>query len=164
MTIRDLETIYRSELGRARDDARILIGALSELAMATDDRELADALRAHINDTSRQVDGLGQMGATHSSDDFVDNDAMLALVTQTLRTIPATERGAIRDVAMIGALQHIQHYLMATFGTLAAYAKILGRHDEKRLLGAILEDERAFDEDLTVIATAILVPDAALAA
>jgi len=65
---------------------------------------------------------------------------------------------------MIGALQRIQHYLIATYGTLAAYAKILGRHDEKRILGAILEDERAFDEDLTVIASSILVPDAALAA
>lgn len=161
MTIRDLETMYLAELGRARDDARILIGALSELVAATDDPELADALRAHVNDTSRQVDGLGQMGATQGADEYVDSDAMLALVTQALRTIPATERGALRDVAMIGALQHIQHYLIATFGTLAAYAKILGRHDEKRILGAILEDERAFDEDLTVIATGILEPDTA---
>ncbi len=160
----NLDTLYISDLHQARDDARMLVAALSELAQATDDPELADAFRAHVSETSRQLDRLGQLDTTGDQAQIASDDAMAALVARALRPIASGERGVMRDTAMIGAVQRIQHYLIAAFGTLAAYAKLLGRHDEKRILGAMLEDERAFDEDLTVIATGLLEPEPNVAA
>jgi ferritin-like metal-binding protein YciE len=159
----DLETMYIADLSQARDDARMLVGALSELAQAADDPELTEAFRVHVSETSRQIDRLGQFEAARGRDAAEADDAMAALIAKALRTIAAGEKSVMRDTAMIAAAQRIQHYLIATYGTLAAYAKLLGRHEEKRILGAMLEDERAFDEDLTVIATSLLEPAFAVA-
>ena len=156
MFSQEFENEYFGGLKQARADAAALVPAFAELAKAADDRELTEALRTHVNDLSHEVDRLGEL---HLPDDGGETDETIAvLAARALRTIAAAPAGALRDAAMIAAIQHVQHYQIATFGTLAAYAKMLGRHDEKRVLGAFLEDERAFDEDLTVIAGGILAP------
>jgi ferritin-like metal-binding protein YciE len=81
---------------------------------------------------------------------------MKALLSQAIHAGDGIDPGALRDTAIIAAAQRIQHFRIATYGTLAAYAKLLHHHDEKRVLGAILEEERAIDEDLTVIATDLI--------
>ena len=156
------EQEYTSGLNQARTDAATLIPATAELARATNDPELADALKAHVNDLSRQVDRLSEIIPARTA--APGEDAIVCLTAKAARIVAAHEPGPIRDAAMIAAMQHIQHYLIATYGTLAAYARMLGRHDEKRILGAFLEDARALDEDLTVIASAILEPEEAVAA
>ena len=157
MQSQQFENVYSTGLAQAQANAAILIPATAELARAAEDNELAESLRAQVSELSRQVDRLSEIlpnGASAQAD-----NALVALATQASATIPAHELGPIRDPAIIAAMQHIQHYQIATYGTLAAYAKMLGRHNEKRVLGALLEDERALDEDLSVIAEAILSPE-----
>lgn len=162
MHSRQFEHEYVSELNQARADAMTLIPAFTELARAASDPELADAFKAHVNDLSRQVDRLAEI--TPSMTVAPGADAIVCLTAKAARLVASREPGAIRDTAMIAAVQHIQHYQIATYGTLAAYARMLDHHDEKRILGALLEDARAVDEDLTVIASAILEPEEAVAA
>jgi len=163
MKSQQIEDEYSAGLTQAKADATNLISIVAELARAAEDTELADSLRDHANELSRQVDRLSEITLIKSS--VGDDQIMVVLATKASTAIAANPRSPIRDIAMIAALQHIQHYQIATFGTLAAYAKTLGRHHEKRVLGALLEDERALDEDLTVIASMILDPhDQAVAA
>lgn len=163
MKSQQLEQEYSAGLTQAKADATNLIATIGKLSRAADDTELAESLRDHANELSRQVDRLSEISPIKAL--AGEDQVVAALATRASTTTAQYPRGPIRDIAMIAAVQHIQHYQIATFGTLAAYAKTLGRHNEKRVLGALLEDERALDEDLSVIATMILDPhDQAVAA
>jgi ferritin-like metal-binding protein YciE len=156
MTIRDFEAMYVADLHRAREDAKALIAALPKLANASADPELAAAFKAHLTETSQQLDRLDRMAADYGTPAAAADGAMAALLSQAIHAGDGIDPGALRDTAIAAAAQRIQHYRIATYGTLAAYAKQLHHHDEKRILGAILEEERAIDEDLTVIATDLI--------
>jgi ferritin-like metal-binding protein YciE len=69
-------------------------------------------------------------------------------------------KGPLRDAAMIASAQRIEHYEICVYGTLATYAKGLGLPEDKKILGSILEEEKAADEALTDIATGIVNPQA----
>ena len=157
MTIQDFEAMYVADLHRAREDAKALVAALPNMAEAAADPELAAAFKAHLVETTQQIGRVGDIARHYGLPAMkADNNAMEALIVQVLRIGSSMEPGALRDTAIIAAAQRIQHYRIATYGTLAAYTKFLDRHDEKRILGAILEEERAIDEDFTVIATGLI--------
>ena len=61
------------------------------------------------------------------------------------------EKGKVRDAAMIGAAQRVEHYEMAGYGTARDFARLLGMNDVARLLEQTLEEEKAADEKLTVL-------------
>lgn len=63
-----------------------------------------------------------------------------------------TVTGAVRDAAIIAASQKVEHYEIATYGTLATYAKTLGFKDALDLLLATLDEEKSCDKNLTKLA------------
>jgi ferritin-like metal-binding protein YciE len=60
--------------------------------------------------------------------------------------------GTILDAALIAGAQKVEHYEIASYGTLAYFAELLGEGKAKDLLGETLEEEKAADERLTQIA------------
>ena len=64
------------------------------------------------------------------------------------------DEGPIRDAALIGAAQKVEHYEIATYGTLATLAKQLGQEDAMKLLLETLGEEKSTDEKLTQLAKA----------
>jgi ferritin-like metal-binding protein YciE len=67
----------------------------------------------------------------------------------------------VLDAALIGAAQKVEHYEIATYGTLCTYADLLGLRDAKRLLGQNLEEEKKTDARLTELAEAVINLEAA---
>ncbi|MGE8425236.1 MAG: ferritin-like domain-containing protein, partial [Sphingobacterium siyangense] len=63
-----------------------------------------------------------------------------------------TEVGSVRDAAIIAAAQKVEHYEIATYGTLAAFAKVLEHKDALKLLLETLDEEKKCDEDLSALA------------
>ena len=63
-----------------------------------------------------------------------------------------TEPGAVRDAAIIAAAQKVEHYEIASYGTMATYAKLLGEKEVLKLLLETLEEEKTCDKDLTKLA------------
>src|SRR5690606_8109038 len=61
----------------------------------------------------------------------------------------------IVDVGLITAAQKVEHYEIASYGSLATFAKLLGRMDEKDLLGQTLEEEKSTDGKLTILAASL---------
>lgn len=155
----DFETMYVAGLQEAEALAMTVAEGLTELHSSADDPELRETLRAHAIDARGNAIRLKSLLNCHGRilDAEVDGsvDALFALARHAMAT---TERGPLRDMALISLVQRIEHHEIAIFGTLAAYAKVLGLQDEKVALGAILEEDRATDEDLTAIATRLAVP------
>jgi ferritin-like metal-binding protein YciE len=65
------------------------------------------------------------------------------------------------DAALIGAAQKVEHYEIATYGTLCTYAELLGLREAKRLLGQNLEEEKVTDQKLTALAEEVINLEAA---
>lgn len=152
------EALYFAEIDQAERDAGRLIDGLSSVATAVEDAELADAVRAKLTEASGQIVRLREIADRPAAGDAGPSDPVACLVDRVTEITRAMPAGPVRDSALIAAIQHIQHHQIATYGTLAAHAKALGRHDDKRVFGAMLEEERAIDEDLTVIAYGLMEP------
>jgi ferritin-like metal-binding protein YciE len=77
---------------------------------------------------------------------------MEGLVEEGLEQIDEFEKGPILDAALIAAAQKVEHYEIATYGTLATLAKKLGYSEGMKLLLETLAEEKATDEKLTLLA------------
>lgn len=159
MKTNDFETMYVAGLQEAEALAMTVAEGLTELYPAADDPELRQTLRAHAIDARENALKLKSLLNCHGRllDMDVDGsvDALFALARHAMAT---TDRGSLRDMALISLVQRIEHQEIAVYGTLAAYAKVLGRQDDKIALGAILEEDRSTDEDLSAIANRIALP------
>jgi ferritin-like metal-binding protein YciE len=161
MEIRDFQTMYLTELQEARSLEALQIDALPVMVDAAEDRELSDAFCAHLAETRAQLDQLDAILKRHASAAPGPATASAqAIVAEAKAIADNFERGPLRDAALIAWAQRIEHLEIALYGTLATYAKLLGWHEEKRILGGILEEERATDEDLSDIATMLVNPHA----
>ncbi len=161
MKIHNFESMYIAELREARCLEELLLKAWPAMADAADDSELKDTFRSHSAETSRQLDKLQEILDRNAAPAGVLKDCMTeAMIDKANDIIANIDRGPLRDAALISIAQRIEHYQIAIYGTLATYAKMLGRHDEKRMLGAILEEERAVDGDLSDIADDVVNPHA----
>src|SRR5690606_6673512 len=78
--------------------------------------------------------------------------AMEGLVEESKEVIDEVEAGPVRDAALIGGAQKAEHYEIAAYGTLCALARQLGYDDALPLLEATLQEEKATDDKLTMLA------------
>lgn len=77
---------------------------------------------------------------------------MSGLVDEGKEVMEKVEEGPVRDAALIGAAQKVEHYESAAYGTLCAMAKQLGYKDALRLLRISLDEEKGTDEKLSMLA------------
>jgi ferritin-like metal-binding protein YciE len=148
--IQDLHTLYISNLKKALDMEQKITRALPDLIDATSDPELATAFRTHLQETEghvSKVEGLLQalIGETATETCKVIN----GLTTEASDTITDVTDPAVRDIALIGAAQQVEHHEIAVYGTLRTWADLLGLVDHADVLASIEEDEINADELLT---------------
>ena len=79
-------------------------------------------------------------------------EAMEGLIKEAEEIMESTEKGVVRDAGIISAGQKVEHYEIATYGTLRAFAKILGEDDAVSLLEETLNEEKEADQKLTEVA------------
>jgi ferritin-like metal-binding protein YciE len=118
----------------------------------------------HLEQTKVQRDRLDQiltsLGASPNGETC---QAMKGLVKEGNEMIAANGDDSVRDAGLIAASQRVEHYEIAGYGTVATFAKQLGRTEDLPLLLQSLEEEKATDEKLTTIAEQVVNPDAARA-
>jgi ferritin-like metal-binding protein YciE len=110
--------------------------------------------RGHRRGVERILAKLGVSPTEH------EDQSMHALIDETAKMIGMTERGPLRDAALIASAQRIEHYEIAVYGTLATYAKLLGEDDDKQALADIMEEEKDADEKLSELADGVINPTA----
>jgi len=89
-------------------------------------------------------------------------EAMEGLIKEAEEIMESTEKGVVRDAGIISAGQKVEHYEIATYDTLRAFAKILGEDDAVSLLEEILNEEKEADEKLTEVAESSINIEAAV--
>ncbi|BCQ29062.1 ferritin-like domain-containing protein (plasmid) [Caballeronia sp. NK8] len=124
------------------------------MARAATNPELAAAFTTHLEETRGQVERIDRVvEVSELKLKRIKCVAMEGLVEEGQEQIDEIEKGPILDAALIAAAQKVEHYEIASYGTLATLAKKLGYNDGMKLLLATLEEEKATDEKLTLLAT-----------
>jgi len=135
-----------------------LIKNLKMMAQGATSVELKEAFNAHTQETAGHIEKLKlvfeSLGETPSGKKC---PAMEGLINEAKELLESThESSMVRDAALIAGAQKIEHYEIATYGTLATFAKEMGHKEAKNLLGSILDEEKQADEKLTLLAETII--------
>src|SRR5207253_10340034 len=112
----------------------------------------AEAFRNHLSETKTQVERLEKVF------EIIDQrprgkkcPAMDGLVEEGSEVMKQAEEDAVKDAGLLAAGQAVEHYEIARYGTLIAWAKLMDQGDAADLLAESLEEEKAADELLTTI-------------
>ncbi len=151
----ELKDIYWAE--------KHLVKALPKMQKASTSPELAAAFEKHTQETQMHIDTLEQVFALLEEKAAAKKcDAMAGLLEEATGIIEDTDAGTmIRDAGLILAAQKVEHYEIATYGTLTVFAKTMGRDDVAELLAQTLENEKATDVALTTVAEGFINEQAA---
>src|SRR5215212_680556 len=152
MSAENLNELFVEEIKDIYDAEKQLVKALPKMAKATESAELRSAFEEHLEITKDHVSRLEEvfkllgMAARGKS-----CEGMKGLIEEGAEAIEEME-GTVLDAALIASAQKVEHYEIATYGTLATFAEVLDMQDAKDLLGQTLEEEKEADEKLTQIA------------
>ena len=154
MTIKTLEDLFIHDLSDIYSAEKQITRALPKMARAATDPKLIAAFNQHLEETHGQIERLDQLVESTEGVRIkrMKCHALEGLAEEAQEIIDSVEAGPVRDAGLIGAAQKVEHYEIATYGTLHALAKKLGYKDAARLLEETLKEEKATDEKLTVIA------------
>lgn len=140
--IDSLKDIYWAE--------KALTKALPKMAKNATSENLKTAIEDHLDVTQEQVARLEQVFDIIGKKATAKKcDAMEGLIKEGESIMEETQPGAVRDAGIIAASQKIEHYEIATYGTLCAFAKTLGEDEAAQLLEATLNEEKEADVTLT---------------
>jgi len=152
MPAETLQELFVEELRDMYDGEKRLIRALPQMANAATSEELSTAFRRHLAETERQATRLEQifrsLGETVRGKKC---DGIIGIVEEGKTAIEELD-GAVLDAALIGGAQKVEHYEIASYGTLAYFAELLGHDRAKALLGETLAEEKATDAKLSELA------------
>ncbi|WP_337965427.1 ferritin-like domain-containing protein [uncultured Flavobacterium sp.] len=130
-----------------------LVKALPKMAANATSASLASSIKEHHVVTKHQVTRLDQIfDLLKHKAEGKKCEAMAGLLKEGDSILEETEPGAVRDAGIIAASQKIEHYEIATYGTLVAFAKTLGENDIAKLLTQTLSEEKEADCLLNEIA------------
>jgi ferritin-like metal-binding protein YciE len=165
MPAQSLQELFVEELRDMYDAEKRLTKALPKMARATEDGPLRAAFTTHLKETERQVARLEQVFRTVGEKPRGKKcDGMIGIIEEGNTMMEELERGPVLDAALIAGAQKSEHYEIASYGTLAYYAELLGNDRAKELLGQTLDEEKATDEKLNMIAKSDVNCDALMGA
>jgi ferritin-like metal-binding protein YciE len=153
MKLENLRTLYLDELRDAYDFEHQLLDALPKMEKAATADELKSAIRSHRGETERQVGRLEQVfQSLGEKADRKTCKGMKGLLAEGEEYLKAKGDRDTIDASLISAAQRVEHYEIAVYGTLRAYARVLGYQDQARLLQQNLDEEAKADQKLTQLA------------
>jgi ferritin-like metal-binding protein YciE len=153
MKMKSLTELYAEELQDAYDFEHQLLEALPKMEEAAHSADLKRALASHRRETQGQVERLERVFESLGHEaERKSCKGMKGLISEGEDYVKAKGDEAVIDAALISAAQRVEHYEMAAYGTLRAYARTLGHEDQARLLDESLEEEAAADEKLSRLA------------
>jgi ferritin-like metal-binding protein YciE len=148
-----LRELYVNELKDLYNAETQLVKALPKMAKASSNAELRQGFEEHLRQTSEQVSRLEEifemLGEKPTGKKCV---GMEGIVKEGAETLAEDYEGALMDSAIIGAAQRVEHYEIAGYGTVKAFAELLGEHEHVSLLEQTLREEKETDEKLTQLA------------
>ena len=160
-----LHDAFIEELRDTYDAEKQLTKALPKLAKAASSADLRAAFESHLRETQGQIQRLEQV--FESLDEKARGkhcDGMAGIIEEGNAVIEEDFEDATMDACLIAAAQRAEHYEMAAYGTLVAWANGMGHSEAARLLQETLDEEKAADQKLNAIAEGGINEEAADAA
>ncbi len=155
MTTDSLKELYIDELRDIYSAENQLVKALPKLAKAATSEELSAAFEGHLEQTRGHVERLEQIfESLEESPKGKKCAGMEGLVKEGSEMIDEFD-GEVLDAGLISAAQRVEHYEIAAYGTVAAFAELLGESEHQSLLDETLQEEKETDEKLTELSREI---------
>ncbi len=151
--MKSLRELFLHELKDTYDAEHQVVEALPKMADAAASDRLAEAFRSHLGETQGQIDRLKTVFRSIGEEPARKKCVgMAGLVEEGKSVIKEQADSTVKDAALIGAAQRVEHYEMAAYGTLVAQANVLGFDEAAGLLQETLNEEKAADLLMTQIA------------
>jgi ferritin-like metal-binding protein YciE len=152
-----LMKLFENELKDIYWAEKALTKALPKMAKKATSEELAEALENHLNETEMHAQKVEQVFEIMGKRAVAKKcEAMDGLIKEAEQIMKESEEGPMRDAGIISAAQKVEHYEIATYGTLRVFAETLGMDDAARILEEILEEEKNADKTLTEVAVSTI--------
>lgn len=164
MKIENFRGLFETGLRYALDcEQRLVKKGIPSMIEASNSSELRTALEQHLQETRNHVTRLekvfSMLGAQVKTE---DNDVIDEITKSAEKMIKATDDGSpLRDAVLIVGGNEVEHYEMATYGSLVSFARQLGLREAADLLEQTLNEEKAADAKLTAIGEKTVNPNAA---
>jgi ferritin-like metal-binding protein YciE len=156
MQTNSLRELYVAELRDLYNAETQLVKALPKMAKASSNAELRQGFEEHLRQTSEHVSRLEQIfemiGEKATGKKCL---GMEGLVKEGAETMKEDYEDSLMDAAIIGAAQRVEHYEIAAYGTVRAFAEQLGEDEHVSLIEQTLNEEKQTDEKLTQLAEQI---------
>jgi ferritin-like metal-binding protein YciE len=145
-----LEELFVDSLKDIYWAEKALVKALPKMAKNATTQGLIDGINNHTAETEEQIARLEKVFELIGKKAVAKKcEAMDGLLKEGQDIMESTEQGPVRDAGIIAASQKIEHYEIATYGTLCAFAKTLGYNEAADILHMTLEEEKQADITLT---------------
>jgi len=158
-----LEELLQEELKDIYNAEKQLTKALPKMAKKASAAELKQAFEEHLAQTERQIERLEevfeQLGMPPRGKKC---EGMENLIAEGEEMIGEIEDEDTRDAALIASAQKVEHYEIASYGTVRTWANLLGKSQIAALLEETLEEEKQTDQNLTSIAESFVNAEAAV--
>jgi len=148
-----LHEAFVDELRDTYDAEKQLTKALPKMAKAANSPELRGAIESHLEETRHQVERLEQV--FESLDEKARGkhcDGIAGIIQEAQAMMQENFDEATADACLIAAAQRAEHYEMAAYGTLVAWAQAMGHTEAAKLLQQTLDEEKAADQKLSGLA------------
>ena|SRR5437868_1310016 len=151
--LENLRELYIDQLRQLFSAETQITEALPKMIEKATDPQLKQALDTHLQETRGQVSRVEQILRRATSDaDSKKCKGIAALIDEGEDAIKDASDDAVRDASIIAAAQKVEHYEIASYGTVRTYAQILGQDTDATLLQQTLDEEKHADAILTSIA------------
>jgi ferritin-like metal-binding protein YciE len=151
-----LRELYVDELRDLYNAETQLVKALPKMAKASSNAELRQGFEEHLRQTSEHVSRLEQifngLGEKPTGKKCL---GMEGLVKEGAETMRGEYKDAVMDAAIIGAAQRVEHYEIAGYGTVRAFAELMGESEHVSLIEQTLQEEKETDNKLSQLAEEI---------
>lgn len=139
-----------------------LLKAIPKMIKQTTSDELNEALTSHLEETKGQITRLEKVfSLIKVKAEGEKCEAMNGLIKEASEIMESCEEGSMRDAGIISAAQKIEHYEIATYGTLRQFAETLSLTEVEELLATTLQEEKEADLKLSEVAMDAVNVDAA---
>ncbi len=157
MRLETLRNLYVNQLREVYNAEEQIVAGLSKMEGAATNPQLKQAFKQHRVETENQIKRLDQIfGSLGESSSGNASKALTGLVAEGQEVISASGEADVIDAGLIGASQKIEHYEIACYGTLIAYARLLRDTQGEKLLQQNLNEEYATDKKLTALAESMV--------
>ncbi len=154
--VEDLRTLYIQNLKKALDMEQKIVAALPDMVKASSESELSSAFSKHLEESRGHVSKVKQLLQNLTGEAETETCKVInGLTTEAADTIKDVTDPTVRDVALIGAGQQVEHHEIAVYGTLRQWANLLNLPEDVTVLTSIEKDEVNADKMLTTISSRV---------